>query len=163
MSEWLARARARRRELAAALSEACAKCANSAKTPPEEEAEGRFGTFGTIGTGSGISPAEVRGRFEWTLRRLQEEHGLPAARAREQAGAILRAELRNDPRLVQVQQDPRSCVMCGRPGDLARPLVPVLSPHEGEHLWLHLDPCHGEYVRQQGRKVDQLMISAGVG
>ncbi len=102
------------------------------------------------------------GELRGTSSGLREEHGLAPALAHQRALAVLRSELRNDPRLVPVQQDPRTCLVCGRPADLARTLAAILSPHPDERLWLHLEPCHAEYLQHQAIRIDMLLAGAGL-
>ena len=157
MSEWLAKALAARTSSALAVSEARANCANCAKTSAEGMPDGGFGTNGTIGTGSQIPLEEPRSRFEWIRRRLVEEHGRDPELSRADALAILRADLLNDVRLMPIQVDTMRCLVCaGRPG---RHLVPILSTRPNDWLWLHLEPCHNEYLRRQRVKVEQILAA----
>ncbi len=160
MSAWLARARERRAEAARVASAACANCANCAKTPDVRVPEGGFGTFGTIGTAPLVPVAEVRARLLWWMRRLQEEHGLTAEMAADRAKRIVASDLRNDVRMVPVQSDPRSCLVCAARGEATRVLVPVLTPRPGEFLWMHLAPCHEEFVQEQRPKIAGLIECA---
>jgi hypothetical protein len=159
MSEWLARARQQRLLEENPAPKECAKTAKTAKTPFGSLSEDGFGSFGTT---SSIPLEEIRDRFDWTALRLREEHGLAPALAHGRAVAVLRSELHNDPRLVPVQQDPRTCLVCGRPANLARILAAILSPHPDERLWLHLEPCHAEYLQHQATRVDTLLAGAGL-
>jgi hypothetical protein len=161
MSGWLAKARAARSRTARNTSEACANCANCAKTPPDPPTAGGFGTNGTIGTGSSISEEEIRSRLTWTAQRLREEHGRAPWRAREEAVAIVRADLLNDARLASTQADPRQCLVCGLPGSPSRVLVPVLTARKDDVVWLHLQPCHEAHILRRRREVDDLIRAAG--
>ncbi len=159
MSAWLTRARERRAEAAHVASAACANCANSAKTPNEGVLEGGFGTFGTIGTAPLVPVAEVRGRILWQMRRFRDE-GLPAEAAAQRAMRLVVADLRNDPRLVPLQENPRVCLMCGDSEGAYRVLGSILTPKPGEFLWMHLNACHGAYVMQQKSRAEELIRTA---
>jgi hypothetical protein len=87
--------------------------------------------------------------------------GVPDDRARRDARAIFRAMIGNDARLVPPQPNPWRCVVCGESGSANSPLVPVLTPTEGEHRWLHLG-CHDAYQRQVEAAVDDLLRDAGI-
>ena len=77
----------------------------------------------------------------------------------ERAARTLRAELRDNPHLVPLQDDARRCLMYGTPSDGAKLLVPFLIPRAVEDLWLHLQPCHAEYSRSQAARV-MMVIAA---
>lgn len=66
--------------------------------------------------------------------------------------AVTLARLRNDPRLAVCQADPMSCLTCGRPGRDGDPLVPVLSPRSGAHIWVHRGGCHARYRQQMAER-----------
>jgi hypothetical protein len=159
MSEWLAKALAARTASVLAVSEACANCANCAKTSAEGMQEGGFGTNGTIGTGSQIPLEDPRSRFEWIRRRLVEEHGRDPELSRADALAILRADLLNDARLMPVQADTMRCLVCEDTSSPGRHLVPVLSARPNDWLWMHLKPCHNEYLKRQRVKVEQILAA----
>jgi len=87
--------------------------------------------------------------------------GVPDDRARRDALTVFRAMVGNDARLVPPQPNPWRCVVCDEPGGEGAPLVPVLTPIEGEHRWLHL-ACHDDYRRQVEAAVDDLLRDAGI-
>jgi hypothetical protein len=157
MNEWLAKARAARISSALSVSEPCANCAVCAKTSADAEANGSFGTNGTIGTGFQIPPEEIASRFSWIRQRLTKEHGRDPERAGSDALAVLRADLLNDVRLMPLQVDTTRCLVCGDVGRPSRPLVPVLAARPDDRLWLHLEPCHAEYLRRQRVKIGQIL------
>jgi hypothetical protein len=74
---------------------------------------------------------------------------------------ILKRTVGNNPRLVPPQTNPWRCVVCDKGGSRGAPLVPVLTPIEGEYRWLHLG-CHDTYCRRQAERVDELLRAAGL-
>ena len=82
--------------------------------------------------------------------------------AERDAVPILRAELRNDPRLTPEQADPYRCLICGQGEAPGRVLVPVLTPVPDRHLWLHLNSCHAEHMRRQAEKAEACLRTAGL-
>jgi hypothetical protein len=162
MSEWLARARQHRLDDVNVASGKRAKIAKTAKMALRDPAELHFGNSGNFGTTSSITREEIGRRFDWTVLRLREEHDLPPALAHQRALTVLSAELRNDTRLVPRQLDPRTCLVCGSLADSARVLAAILSPHPDERLWLHLEPCHAEYLRAQATRVALLLAASGL-
>jgi hypothetical protein len=156
MSEWLAKALAARTSSVFAVSEARANCA---KTSAEGMPDGGFGTNGTIGTGPQIPLEETRSWFEWIRRRLVEEHGRDPELSRADALAILRADLFNDVRLMPIQVDTMHCLVCGGAGRPGQHLVPILIARPNDWLWMHLEPCHNEYLRRQRVKVEQILAA----
>lgn len=62
--------------------------------------------------------------------------------------------------LVPAQPDPSLCLMCGKPGEPRRAFAAILTPRKDEFLWLHLDPCHAQYVRQQTKRAESLVAEA---
>jgi hypothetical protein len=91
------------------------------------------------------------------MRWLIEEHGRDPVRAGSDALAILRADLLNDVRLVPLQVDTTRCLVCEDVGRSDRPLAPFLSARPDDWLWLHLEPCHAEYLRRQKAKIEQIL------
>jgi hypothetical protein len=157
MSAWLAKARERRTQLTCARPEACANCA---KTSQSAAPDGSFGTNGTIGTACSIPFEEIRSRLGWITQRLMDEDGQDFETAKRDGLSILKAQLLNDPRLAQVQMDTRRCFVCGGDGRSDRVLVPVLTGRPDNLVWLHLEPCHGEYRKRRSGQVDELLHSA---
>ncbi len=105
-----------------------------------------------------MPPAEIAARIERQTVRL-----IGLGRTRADAGrdavAIVRAELRNDPRLYQPQGMPSLCHVCGGPESSACVLVPVLTALPGERHWLHR-ACHDEHVARMAAKADALIEAA---
>ena len=92
---------------------------------------------------------------------LARSSGVPDENARRNALAVFKAMIGNDARLVPPQPNPWRCVVCDEKGTANSPLVPVLTPNEGEHRWLHLG-CHDAYCRRQAATVEALMRDAGI-
>jgi hypothetical protein len=93
------------------------------------------------------------------MRRLQDE-GVSAEIAAQHATRLIAADLRNDPRLLPYQENPRMCLMCGDPEDAHRVLGAILTAKEGMFLWMHLNACHGAYVMQQKSRTEGLIRTA---
>ena len=81
--------------------------------------------------------------------------------ARQDALTIFKAMIVNDARLVPPQANLWRCVVCDEKEAPGAPLVPVLTPVEGEYRWLHLR-CHDTYCRRQAERVDELLRAAGL-
>ena len=160
MSTWLAKALAAHSRHASCCSGVCANCAKCAKTPIDVAPAGGFGTNGTIGTASGIPEGEIRARFAWITRRLIEDRGRDPVRADSDAREILKVEVLNDLRLAPVQDDTHRCFVCDGISRTGHVLVPILTARPDAPLWLHLEPCHGEYRRRRSALADELLRSA---
>ena len=155
MSRWLALARG---QIEAEGAVTIASIASIA--PPQGSGEGAIVTNDTNDTAPSIASPEVRARLEWAAQRLREEQGFLPEAAAERARQIIAAELRNDPRLVPRQENPRACLMCGELGEVRRPLAAILTPSRGEFLWMHPGPCHSAYIQQQQSRVEEVMRAA---
>jgi len=151
MSRWLALARGRS-DAAAAVP--------LVPIVPIGAPDGAIGTNGTIGTGSPIPLEEVRAQLAWTTHRLQTDHGHAQEQVERHAWAVVRAVLLNDPRLAPTLSDSGCCHVCGGGNRPGRPLIAVLSPRPGEHVWLHEAGCHSAYVAQRRAQVDALLSMA---
>jgi hypothetical protein len=128
---------------------------------PERPDPSHFGDFGNFGTALAISAEEIRASFDWIAHRLEADHARPRDVAQSDALAILRGMISNDPRLIVPQPNAWRCVICGEGGSPGLPLVPVLTPNEGEYRWLH-HGCHDTYCCRQAERVDELLRAAGV-
>lgn len=120
------------------------------------------GANGAIGTPPLIPAGEIRSSLDWITHQLISNHGRGPERAGRDALAILRSNLLNDARLLPPQVDKSLCLMCGDPDAPAAPLVPVLTPIDGEHRWVHLDACHQAYIAELAARVDSLLKAAGL-
>ncbi len=155
MSRWLALARGQIEAEGAVTIASIAPIA-----PPQGSDEGAIVTNDTNDTAPSIPSAEVRARLDWAAQRLREEQGFLPEAAAERARRIIAAELRNDPRLLPRQENPRACLVCGEPGEVRRPLVAIPTPTRGEALWMHPGPCHSAYIQQRQGKVEELIRAA---
>ena len=152
MSRWLALARGQIEAEGAVTIASIAPIA-----PPQGSDEGAIVTNDTAAP---IASPEVRARLDWAAQRLREEQGFSSEAAAERARRIIAAELRNDPRLLPCQENPRACLVCGEPGEVRRPLVAILTAMKGEFLWMHPGPCHSAYIQQQRGRVEEVMLAA---
>jgi hypothetical protein len=122
-------------------------------------AQGKSEKFEHVHSPAPIPAFELQVAFETLV--LARSSGVPDENARRNALTVFKAMIGNDARLVPPQPNPWRCVVCDEKGTANSPLVPVLTPNEGEHRWLHLG-CHADYCRRQDATVETLVITAGL-
>jgi hypothetical protein len=122
---------------------------------PQRPDPSHFGDFGNFGTALAISAEEIRASFDWIAHRLEADNATPPGAAQTDALAILKAMVGNDPRLVPPQPNAWRCVVCNEQGPPVSPLVPVLTPIEGEYRWLHLIPTALSFDRWEPNRASR--------
>jgi hypothetical protein len=105
--------------------------------------------------------ADVLLWFERAVRDLLGQ-GHDRREAEEIAIPVVRARVMNDSRLSPLSGQPSLCLVCGLSERPDHPLVPVLSCHEGRHLWLHSGRCHQEHLTSQAEKAERVLQRAGL-
>ena len=108
-----------------------------------------------------LVPADdVLAMFEGASSRLMAG-GRSRAEAAPEALSIVRAKLRDDPRLADIQVS-LQCFICGD-GDRENDcLVPFLSARPDRYYWMHAADCHAEHCRRQAQKTRACLRAAGL-
>ena len=91
------------------------------------------------------------------------EMGISGPDALARAVEVTAAKIQNAAVLVEHQAHDGLCHACGAPLDDSRPVVAVMQPSPGRHLWVHSGACHDAHRARRTDLVARIMAAAGYG